>query len=91
MHLNQLFYHSEGSSECCKSFTLQATGAAVELSTFSFRGTYVVNEEVTLGNNKVSVQLENFFAGFPQGPLETSPGTIGIIQKRFQGPRTRGF
>ena len=43
------------------------------------------------GNNKVSVQLEIFFAGIPQGPLETSPGTIGIIQKRFQGPPARGF
>ena len=35
--------------------------------------------------------LKIFFAGIPQGPLETSPGTIGIIQKRFQGPPTRGF
>ena len=24
-------------------------------------------------------------AGIPQEPLETSPGTIGIIQKRFKG------
>ncbi len=35
--------------------------------------------------------LKIFFAGIPQGPLETSPGTIGIIQKRFQGPPARGF
>ena len=35
--------------------------------------------------------LKFFFAGIPQGPLETSPGTIGIIQKRFQGPPARGF
>ena len=73
MHLNQLFYHSEGSSECCKSFTLQATGAAVELSTFSFRGTYVVNEEVTLGNIMVSVQLEIFFRWNPSGTFRNIP------------------
>ena len=35
--------------------------------------------------------LKIFFAGIPQGPLETSPGTIGITQKRFQGPPARGF
>merc|ERR1711923_69 len=29
--------------------------------------------------------LKFFFAGIPQGPLETSPGTIKKIQKRFQG------
>ena len=44
-----------------------------------------------LGNNKVSGQLEKIFAGIPQEPLETSPGTIKIIQKRFQGPPARGF
>ena len=35
--------------------------------------------------------LKFFFAEIPQGPFETSPGTIGIIQKRFQGPPARGF
>ena len=35
--------------------------------------------------------LKIFFAGIPQGPLETSPGTIKKIQKRFQGPPARGF
>ena len=35
--------------------------------------------------------LKIFFAGIPQGPLEISPGTIRIIQKRSQGPRARGF
>ena len=35
--------------------------------------------------------LKIFFAGIPQGPLETSPGTIEKIQKRFQGPPARGF
>ena len=35
--------------------------------------------------------LKNFFAGIPQGPLETSPGTIKKFQKRFQGPPARGF
>ena len=44
-----------------------------------------------LGNNKVSGQLEMFFTGIPQRPLETSPGTIRIVQKRFQGPTARGF
>ena len=39
--------------------------------------------ETPRGNNKVSVQLEIFFAGIPQGSLETSPGTIKKIQKRF--------
>ena len=35
--------------------------------------------------------LKNFFAGIPQGPSETSPGTIEIILKRVQGPPARGF
>ena len=35
--------------------------------------------------------LKIFFAGISQGPLETSPGTIGKIQKRVQGPPARGF
>ena len=35
--------------------------------------------------------LNFFFTGIPQGPLETSPGTIRIIQKRFQGPPTNVF
>ena len=35
--------------------------------------------------------LKFFFAGIPQGPSETSPGTIEIIQKRVQGPPARGF
>ena len=35
--------------------------------------------------------LKFFFAGIPQGPLETSPGTIKKFQKRFQGPPARGF
>ena len=29
--------------------------------------------------------LKFFFTGIPQGPLETSPGIIKIIQKRLQG------
>ena len=48
-------------------------------------------KENVMGNNKVSVQLEIFFAGIPQGPLETSPGTIKKIQKRFQVPPARVF
>ena len=35
--------------------------------------------------------LNFFFTGIPQGPLETSPGTIKKFQKRFQGPPARGF
>ena len=35
--------------------------------------------------------LKIFFAGIPQGPLETSPGTIKKFQRRFQVPPARGF
>jgi len=31
--------------------------------------------------------LKNFFTGIPQGPLETSPGTIKKSKKGSRGPQ----
>ena len=35
--------------------------------------------------------LKIFFAGIPQGPLETSHGTLKKIQKRVRGPQPGVF
>ena len=48
---NHLSQYSQGSSECCKSVTIQATGAAERIrgGAGRFLGTYVATEEVYQG------------------------------------------
>ena len=78
---NHLSQYSQGSSECCKSVTIQATGAAAKQWP-PYIGIYVATGEKHQGKELYRNSLNNYLYRYSDGTWRTSSriGVSGVIK-----------